>query len=135
MYSKYFKYVMVLAFLVGLSAPLPQVRGQVLDVLSMSSSNTAFVFGATKQTPAVMQKMLTPQEVVYILVKEGVIPSDKIGQAHKILAQHMKNNREGEMKTPAGEKFKNWNDTSSPRFNGENGSTSVKFPPQPVRDK
>jgi hypothetical protein len=106
----------------------------VLDILSVGS-NTAFVFGATKQTPAMMQKMLTPQEVVYILVKEGVIPSDKIGQAHRILEQHIKKNREGEIKATTGEKFKNWNDTSSPRFNGENGSTSAKFPNQPVRDK
>ena len=112
MVSKYFNYVLVLAFLVGVTAPLPQVKDQVAQTFSLAN-NTALAFGSVTSMPLQMmdgkdmmrppvqggeqgqpirqdgvkpmQKMLTPEQVINILAKAGIIPAGRVDESIKII--------------------------------------------------
>jgi len=83
MVSKYFNYVLVLAFLVGITAPLPQVKDQFTQSFNLSS-NSALAFGSVTSSPMQTQ-CSTPEHVVSVLVKAGIIPTSSLSEALRIV--------------------------------------------------
>lgn len=83
MVSKYFSYVLVLAFLVGVTAPLPQVRDQFTSAFDLSN-NSALAFGSVTSAPSTLSAQCsTPERVVNILARAGIIPTEKVNDAFR----------------------------------------------------
>jgi len=85
MVSKYFNYVLVLAFLVGVTAPLPQVRDQLTRAFDLSN-NSALAFGSvTSASSSLLTQCSTPEQVVNILARAGIIPTAKVNDALRLV--------------------------------------------------
>jgi hypothetical protein len=86
MVSKYFNYVLVLAMLIGVSAPLPQVKNQLTSLLDSTtiSSNSALAFGSVTSSP-LQNQCSTPEQVINILARAGIIPTSKVNDAFRIV--------------------------------------------------
>ncbi len=86
MVSKYFNYVLVLAMLIGVSAPLPQVKNQITSLLDSTtiSSNSALAFGSVTSSP-LQSQCSTPEQVINILARAGIIPTSKVNDAFRIV--------------------------------------------------
>lgn len=111
MFGIHFKHVLVLTLLAGIAYSLPQVRDGLSDSFSsIYVQNQAAIFNypnnnnvvnkiVDNRPPAIgvgeMKKMMiVPEEIVLVLVKEGIIPQDKAGIAVKVLKDKLFNNNQ-----------------------------------------
>ncbi len=85
MVSKYFSYALMLAMLIGVSAPLPQVKDQFARTFDLTaiSNNSALAYGAVTSSP-LQNKCTTPEQVINLLARAGIIPTAKVNDALRI---------------------------------------------------
>lgn len=85
MVSKYFSYALMLAMLIGVSAPLPQVKDQFARTFDLTaiSNNSALAYGAVTSSP-LQNKCTTPEQVINLLARAGIIPAEKVNDALRI---------------------------------------------------
>jgi hypothetical protein len=115
MFGIHFKHVLILTLLAGIAYTLPQVKDGLSDSFSsIYVSNQAALFDFPNRVPVssssrmmnnqikpapvigvgeMKKMMIVPEEIVFLLVKEGIIPQDKAPQAIKLLREKMFNNQ------------------------------------------
>ncbi len=123
MFGIHFKHVLVLTLLAGIAYSLPQVKeGLSESFSSIYTTNQAALFDFPNRVPVgsssrmmnnqirpnnedfkrpapaigvgeMKKMMIVPEEIVFLLVKEGIIPQDKVPQAIKLLRERIFNNQ------------------------------------------
>ncbi len=111
MFGIHLKHVLVLTLLAGIAYSLPQVKDGLSDSFSsIYVQNQAALFNFPNINPQnsygnrmmnnqaigvgeIKKMIIVPEEIVRVLVKEGVIPQDKAVLAVKILKERLFNNQ------------------------------------------